>query len=187
MAQKLKSIAITAAIIATMGIALYFVIDQTRKAKQTIERLQSNIEAMRTDLKRNISTDGKQTAEVKVQTLTKEEIRQAMKEELKTLDIKARDVKNATTLQTQNVAAVKIDTIILRDTVVEYQYRDNWIDLKVNADSALIACRDCLLIVSHCRTRKFLWWTIRRYSGKTTVKNYSPYSTIQTIESIQAD
>lgn len=187
MKSKLIKIFSSAIAVIVLFLAIAFLSLSVRNAKRTIERLESNIVAMQSSLERSISTDGKNVAESKAQTLTATELKKAIAEELKTINVKARDVKSVSTIQTNNIANVKTDTVILHDTVVEYRYDDEWITLRIDADSAHIACRDCLLVVNHCRTRKFLWWTIRRYSGKTTIKNYSPYSTVKTVEYVEVD
>lgn len=187
MKSKLLKIFSLAIAVLFMFLAIAFLFLSVRNARRTIERLQSNIVAMQSTLERSVSSDGKNVAESKAQTLTYTELKKAIAEELKTINVKARDVKSVSTIQTNNIANVKTDTVIIRDTVVEYRYSDEWITLRIDADSAHIACRDCLLVVNHCRTRKFLWWTIRRYSGKTTIKNYSPYSTVKTVEYVETD
>lgn len=152
--------------------------------RDEIHRLESNIEAMRSDLSTRLAKDGKKVTESKVQTLTADEIRGILREELKSLDVKARDVKNITILADEKSAKIKIDTVILRDTLPIYKYRDRWIDLCVDGDSADIKVYDSLMIVNYAKTRRFLWWTWKKYSGKTAVKSHNPYSTITTLETI---
>lgn len=154
------------------------------------ERLSSNIEAMRSDIIREISKDGKQTATISQQTLTKSELREILHEELKSMGIKERDVKQVINAGTESVADVPLTpSVTTEDTTSkrEYKYNDEWIDLCVTGDSAHIEVRDSLLIANHAKTRRFLWWTWKRYSGKTTIKNYSPYSKITGIESIDIE
>lgn len=154
-----------------------------RSQSDEISRLHSNIEAMRADLRTFVTKDGKNAAEAKEKTLTKEEVRDIFKAELATLDANVRDIKKITILATEKQATVRFDTIIQRDTLPPlYTYEDKWIKLRVEGDSANIQCFDSLMVVSHAKTKKFLWWTWKRYSGKTTVKSYSPYTTITAIE-----
>lgn len=189
MEAKEKTMRILAVVLVAISLAMLLsvFVRWTRAMSNTIERLESNVTAMRGEMERNTSKDGKETASVGIQTLTKSELRDVMREELKTLSIKPRDVRSATTIESQNTANVRFDTVVLRDTIREYRYTDDWITLVCTKDSAHVVCRDCLLVVNHCKTRKFLWWTIRKYSGKTTIKNYSPYSTIEGINSVNAE
>lgn len=166
---------------------LFLLLQRMQKQSLNIERLESNISAMQADLEKGVSADGKEIATIKQQTLTKEELKEILQEELKTINVKARDVKNLTNIVTESQVAVKVDTVVKIDTLVEYRYKDAWVDIAINQDSAKIACKDSLLIVNHAKTKRFLWWTWKRYSGKTTIKNYSPYTHIESIESIDVE
>ena len=166
---------------------LFFMLSRMRSQSLNIERLESNISAMADEVSRGLSSDNKNTATIKQQTLTKEELKEVLQAELKTLDIKARDVKNVTNIITESKVAVQVDTVVKIDTLVEYSYKDAWVDIAINQDSAKIACRDSLLVVNHAKTKRFLWWTWKRYSGKTTIKNYSPYTYIENINSIDVE
>lgn len=152
------------------------------KRKNEIKRLESNIKALQTEVVRSKTTDGKNAYTAKAVTLTKSELKEdkAKRDELKTMNIKPRDVKSMTQATVAAEYNVKLrDTVI--DTVVCYRYSDAWVDININDDSASIQTRDSITIVNHAKTKRFLWWTWKKYTGETTVKNYSPYSTITTL------
>lgn len=152
------------------------------KRKNEIKRLESNIKALQTEVVRSKTTDGKNAYTAKAVTLTKSELKEdkAKRDLLKTMNIKPRDVKFMTQATVAAEYNVKLrDTVI--DTVVCYRYSDAWVDISINDDSASIQTRDSITIVNHAKTKKFLWWTWKKYTGETTVKNYSPYSTITTL------
>ena len=172
-------------ILLVLVIVLFFF--STIKNCQNTKRLESNIEALRTEMVEKKSTDGKETATAKQQTLTRSELKEIMKEELSTLNIKARDVKQVANIAERQNFVFRVDTVRIHDTIMQYRYKDDWIDFSLTGDSANISARDCLLVVNHARTRKFLWWTIRRYSGQTTIKNYSPYTKIEAITTIDIE
>lgn len=155
--------------------------------RDEIQRLESNIKALTTEIVRAQSKDGKETATVLQKTLTKAEIRQILHEELSSLGIKERDVKQATTISEESRAEVKLVPVVVHDTVRRYEFDDPWLHISVNGDSAKVSVFDSILVVNHAKTRKFLWWKWKQYSGKTTIKNYSPYSSIMTIEALQID
>lgn len=155
-----------------------------------VKRLSSNIEALRTDVEKGLSKDGKETTTAKQQTLTKGELKEILHDELKSLNIKERDVKQVIITASETKVDVPIDTMIENDTTPnkpEYRYKDEWADLRMDGDSAHIRVKDSLLVANHAKTKKFLWWRWKKYSGKTTIKNYSPYSTITGITTIDVE
>lgn len=188
--DKLKGIAIVLLVIVALVAMNITAFMMYRNQKTESERLKSNIEALRGDIIREISKDSRNTATIQQQTLTKSELKDIIHEELKSLNIKERDVRQVIVTGSQSKIDVPIDTIVPNDTTPtrpEYRYHDKWVDAKMDGDSAHIVVRDSLLVANHARTRRFLWWTWKRYTGKTTIKNYSPYSTITSITSIDVE
>lgn len=155
--------------------------------KQENARLSSNIDAMRSEMARGFSKDGKETATIKQQTLTKGELKEIIHDELKSLNIKERDVKQVIMTGSETKADIALVADTADTTRKEYSYSDQWLDLCVTEDSAHVLVRDSLLIANHAKTRRFLWWTWKRYSGKTTIKNYSPYTRITGMTSIDVE
>ncbi|MCQ2232129.1 MAG: hypothetical protein MJZ30_09820 [Paludibacteraceae bacterium] len=188
--DKIKGILITILLFVSVVAMFVMTYHLYRQQKVECDRLQSNIEALRGDIERGFSKDNHATATIKQQTLTKSELKEIIHDELKSLDIKERDVKQVIITGEETKADVAIDTIVENDscpTLPEYRYADKWVDLRVDGDSAHIKVRDSLLIANHAKTRRFLWWTWKRYSGKTTIKNYSPYSEITSVTSIDVE
>lgn len=187
---KIKSIIIVAVIILLLLAMNIILIKVCVEQGNETKRLSSNIDALRKEMVAGLSKDGKETATIQQQTLTKMELKEIIHDELKTLNIKERDVKQAVITSSVSVVDVPIDTAITKDTATgekEYQYHDEWCDLRVDADSAHISVKDSLLVLNHAKTRKFLWWKWKKYSGKTTIKNYSPYSHITGITSMDVE
>jgi len=162
-------------------------------------RLQSNIKVLTSEVQQFKTKDGKNAAQVKTLTLTTSELKEQntqLVSELKTMRIKPRDVKNIQQISTEakyEVQLVKKDTVIY-DTIqaIKYTYTDDWITVNAicpanDTCTASIVTRDSLLIVLHCKTRKILFWTWKKYSGQATVKNYNPYSEIVSIKNIDIE
>lgn len=187
MMNKKQVIVVVAFVALLFGAMAWLFSRAMSRQQETIERLESNIKSLTTEMSIDRSKDGKQTATILQQTLTKAEIKELLHEELKSLSIKERDVKQATTIASENKAVVKLDTVLIHDTLRAYEYYDDWLQISVINDSAKVSVFDSILVVNHAKTRKFLWWTWKRYSGKTTIKNYSPYSTIRTINAIEIE
>lgn len=182
--MNIKNLIITLLAVVTGLVIIAFCLSKALNAqKADNERLQSNIEALRGEIEKGFSKDGKETTIVKQQTLTKSELKEIIHEELSSLGIKERDVKQAITIAEKQKVDVHLDSV----NVNQIGYKDSWIDITICGDSAHISGRDSLLIINHAKTKKFLWWTWKRYSGKTTIKNYSPYSHITGIESIDVE
>jgi len=167
-----------------------------QRKNNEIKRLKSNITALTSETRHFKTTDGVTAAETKVLTLTASELKKEnarLVTELNSLQVKARNAKNIT-----NISAIsyykdipmKADTVLLHDTVkINYDYCDEWICVSVSCNDvpdciANITTYDSLLIVNHCKTKKFLWWTVKKYTGKVSVKNYNPYSTIVNMQTI---
>jgi len=164
------------------------------------KRLKSNIETLTSEVKHFQTTDNKNAAQVKTLTLTTTELKEQnaqLVSELKTMNIKPREVKNIQQVSTQaqyEVQLVKKDTLIF-DTVqvTTYKYADDWIKFEAlcpltgDTCKAKIVTHDSLLIAQHSKTKKILWWTWKRYSGQATVKNYNPYSQIRSIKNIDIE
>lgn len=164
------------------------------------KRLQSNIEMLTSEVKHFETTDRKNAAQVKTLTLTVSELKEQniqLATELKTMNVKLRDAKNIQQISTQaqyEIQLIKKDSIIF-DTVqvATYKYADDWISFEAicptigDTCTAKIATQDSILIVQHSKTKKFLWWTWKKYSGQTTVKNYNPYSEIRSIRNIDIE
>ena len=169
-------------------------------AKNEKSRLKSNIETLTSEVQHFQTADGKNAAQVKTLTLTTAEFKEQNAQlvaELKTMRIKPRDVKNIQQISIQaqyEVQLVKKDSVIF-DTVqvTAYKYADDWINFQAlcppigdTCTAKIITC-DSLLIAHHSKTRKFLFWTWKRYSGQATVKNYNPYSQIRSITNIDIE
>lgn len=163
--------------------------------KNTNKRLASNIEALCSEIQTFQTKDGKNAAQVKTLTLTVSELKKQnsqLIEEIKTLNIKKRDVNAVQQLGTQaNYTFSVVRDSVVFDTIYKYSYffSDEWLTFKAlcnEQDSCTveIQTRDSLLLVHHSRQRKFLWWTWHKYSDQVTVKNYNPHSTIQSVTSI---
>ncbi len=165
------------------------------------KRLTSNVTALTSEIHTFKTKDGKQSAEVKTLTLTVSELKEqneAYVRELKTLDIKARDVKaiqEIGTVSTYSVPLTKYtpdfkEQFRQADSVfnARYHHSDEWINIDVkcwiDTCQANIQVRDSILVIQHAKTRRFLFWTWKKYSGTTTIKNYNPYSSTQQITSI---
>lgn len=170
-----------------VALVLFAILSIRRNREQACEilRLQSNIEALQSDIKTYKSKDGKNVSEVKVQTLTANEVKEILKEELASINVKSKDVHSATKIVEEQKATVVLDTVFIRDTVFAMNYKDPWLDITISKDTANIHLKDSILVVSYAKTRRFLWWKWKIYSGKTSVKNYSPYSTITTLEAVE--
>lgn len=159
--------------------------------RDTINRLESNVKALQGDLKHFQTKDKKSASEIKTLTLTVSELKKsAFEQELKSLSIKARDVKSLQEIATETIYEFKViprDSIIY-DTVraTTFDYHNQWVDFSMicppsDSCSTHIATRDSILVVQHAQTKHFLWWTWKKYSGRCTVKNYNPHSTITTL------
>jgi hypothetical protein len=171
-----------------------------KKKYRENKRLKSNIETLTSEVKYFQTTDGKNAAQVKTLTLTTAELKEQnaqLVSELETMDVKPRDVKNIQWVGTQatyEVEVVKKDSVIF-DTVqvITYKYADDWIKFEAlcpltgDTCKATIITHDSLLIAQHSKTKKFLCWTWKRYSGQATVKNYNPYSEIRSIRNIDIE
>lgn len=185
MSNRLKAIICVSALIAVLVVAVVLLRGALLAQQDEIKRLQSNIDALTTKIDHRISSDGKEIAEVKIETLTKAEIKEILKEELATINVKSKDVHSITTVVEESQTKVKLDTVIVHDTIIAMQYHDKWIDLSIIGDSAQIATYDSILIVNHAKTRRFLFWTWKKYSGKTSIKTYSPYAHTTSIQAIE--
>jgi len=177
-------------ICACLIMALVSTQNDKRRLKYNIETLTSQVVKFRT-------SDGKNAAQVKTLTLTTSELKEQNAElvaELKTMSVKPRDVKNIQQVSIETkyeIQFVKKDTVIF-DTVraTTYKYANEWISFDAicqDTCNAHIVTRDSLLIVQHCKTKKFLFWTYKRYSGQATVKNYNPYSVILSLRNIDIE
>jgi hypothetical protein len=171
-----------------------------QRKNDEIKRLKSNIITLTSETRHFTTTDGMTAAETKTLTLTTSELKKEnarLVAELNTLQVKARDAKSITNIATTSCykdIPMKADTVFLHDTVkINYDYCDQWISVSVSCRGhpdgvpdciANITTYDSLLIVNHCKTRKFLWWTVKKYTGKVSVKNYNPYSSIVNMQTI---
>ena len=163
-------------------------------------RLTSNIETLTSQVVKFRTSDGRNAAQVKTLTLTTAELKEQNAEliaELKTINVKPREVKSIQQVSaeaTYAIPLVKEDTIS-SDTlqITKYSYKDDWISVDAiclpqnDTCTATIVTRDSLLVVQHCKTRKILCWTWKKYSGQATVKNYNPYSEIQSVRNIDIE
>lgn len=171
-----------------------YMIHIDRAKRDEIKRLTSNQDALFGDLTRYATSDSLQAARVKTLTLTLSELKEsnsALRSNISDLNVKLRDVKTATLLNQEAHYSVPVhDTtvIIHHDTITEAMpavaYSDKWLSLLVSDGKADVHTRDSIVLVRHSRTKKILFWTIRKYSGEITVKNYNPYSTIDAITTV---
>ncbi|MDR2963465.1 MAG: hypothetical protein LBU90_07540 [Bacteroidales bacterium] len=157
-------------------------------------RLKNNIEALTSDCLYFVSKDGKNAAEVKSLTLTVSELKAhnaQLAQELATLKIKPKHVHTMAQVSTgahYTLTLTRDSTVFDTITATRYHYANEWIIINAlcsgdTCDTEIVT-RDSLLVVHHTRVRRFLCFTWNTYSGKTTIKNYNPYSAIQQITSI---
>ena len=159
------------------------------------QRLQSNIEVLYSEKKTFQTKDGKNAAQVQTLSHTISELKahnSQLINEIHTLNIKKRDVNAVQQIGSRaNYEITVVRDSIVFDTIYKYSYSysDEWLSFRAlcnTHDSCKVAIHthDSLLLVQHSKQRRFLWWTWRKFSDQITVKNYNPYSTIQSITSI---
>ena len=175
--------------LATLTFLLVYQIRSCRTKNQTISRLQYNQEALTESIQRYQTESNLQAYYVKQLTQTKSELKETnaqLAQQLKDAKIKLRDLQSATDIaQTAQYVFVpetimRIDTLTLSRSPALH-YSDGW--LTFDMDTAVrIETHDSILVAMHCRTRRFLFWTWRRYSGQTTVINRNPHVRIDNIQ-----
>lgn len=168
----------------------------TRQTNEIL-RLKNNAEVLNqkiTTVKRNDSILAWRN---KVLTLTLTEFREkekGIKRDLMHLQLKYKDLNSITKIQAQTLAKFKAqtrDTIINNvnhiDTILVREYKDRWITYKEIDNNVSITVNDSLIVFRHCKTRKFLWWTCKKYSGEVTITSSNPYTTIKGITTIDIE
>ena len=179
-------------------IALSTLIHVLSYQESEILRLKSNNVALSYSLQKIEIEDSLKAVRCKTLTYTIAELRERekeLKQELRKLDLKYNELRNITEIQQEALYSfrMKRDTIVVTDTVFDtdtiycQSYSDKWIDYIAIGDSVSIATRDSLTVYKHCRTKKFLWWTCKKYSGEVTVISHNPYVTITGVMDIDIE
>lgn len=163
------------------------------------DRLTANNAALTDSLGVFRTSDGLRALQVRRLTLTTQELRKQNAElvtRARTAGIRRRDIQAAQVATTRYEATIKPDTVyfpeIVRDTIAApapppaLEYSDPWLRFRLDT-AAHVSLFDTITIVHHARTRRFLFWTWKRYSGRATAIASSPYAHITTLQSIDIE
>lgn len=165
------------------------------KRNVTIERLQYNQTALTESLQSYKTESDLSAFYVKRLTQTVSEFKEnnsKLLQRINDANIKIRDLENVVEFNQQAHYKLQLDTIYMVDTIMltrkaALAYSDKWINVKVVDKQCDITTRDSIIVMNHCKTKKFLWWTWKRYSGQTTIVNANPYSRTQEITTIDIE
>ncbi len=165
------------------------------KRNVTIERLQYNQTALSESLQSYKTESDLSAYYVKRLTQTVSEFKEnnaTLLQRLNDAQIKIRDLESVVDFEQKSNYKILLDTVFLIDTITltrkpTLAYSDKWIDVQIIDNNCNITTRDSIIIINHCKTRKFLFWTWKRYSGQTTIINANPYSKIQDITTIDLE
>jgi len=156
------------------------------------DRLRGNIEALTENIDYYMTADSVLSARTKRQSLTISELKgqnEQLADEVKAMDIKLKHLQSIQKIEQHTIYKFLVDTVIVTDTVTgqpqpQYEYHDEWIDFKMLAGAVDIETRDSLTVVRYQRTRRFLFWTIKKYTGQVAVTNRNPNAKIVGISEV---
>ena len=156
-------------------------IKENKRLKNENKRYFSNMLKMGTDVL--ISKDGllRSKAELGTMQLTArefEKLNEKQANEIKSLKIRLKDVKNVSTTEIQTIIEVPVT---VTDTVKQcFEYKDAYVSVDgCLADSIKVESKDTITVINHIDPKKFLW--VIRYGVKdvrTTITNKNPYNQI---------
>ena len=190
---------ILATLVAVLLLALAACWAAIRHYGTECDRLAANNAALTDSLGLFRTSDGLRAIQVRRLTLTAQELREQNAElvrRARTAGIRRRDIQAAQVATTAYVATVRPDTVhrqltssdtaapSARAAVLEYS--DPWLRLRLDT-AAHVELYDTVTIIQHVRTRRFLFWTWKRYSGRATAISSSPYAHITTLQSIDIE
>ena len=188
--MNIKMLAVSLALIAVMGIALHH---QTEE----IQRLKRNQAALTEEVTLSRNRLGESTAERDQLSLTIRELKRLRKadaDRIRRLGIRLHRAEALATTATESkveATAPIHDTIILRDTLRVFRWRDAWvkIDGAIHRDS--VACRvetvDTLRQVIHRVPRRFLFFRWGTKAIRQEVSSSNPHTRIVFTEEIKLD
>lgn len=155
-------------------------------------RLAANQSALMDTLGAYRTSDGLRAVQVRRLTMTSDELRAAnarLLERINSLGVRRRDVEAVQSVATAYTASFAPDTVFIRDTAalpaprLSLAYEDRWLRFRFDT-IAHVRLTDTVTIVHHARTRRFLWFTWRRYTGRATAVSSCPYASIASVDAI---
>lgn len=188
----MKRILVTLIVFASLIALLFGAIKKIRIQADNIERLKSNVTAMADNLDYYRTVDSVWAAKSSRLTQTVDELKATngnLVAELNKMNIKLKHLQSVDAIQQQGNYNFTADTIFVYDTILKkevpaLEYHDEWIDFKMIAQTVDIQTRDSIIVARTQRTRKFLFWTWRKYTGQVTVINKNPYAQITGVREI---
>ena len=166
-----------------------FLFKRLDSVKKERNRLDSNQAALLSDVEHYKTEAGKNAASVLRLELTKNELEKKNKDLTKTVDdlnIKLKRIQAATTTATKTEIEIKTK---VRDTLLNFRWRDSWIDLRGTIDkgvlSAKIESADTLHHIIHKIPKKFLFFRFGVKAIKMDVVNSNPHNKITYTEYIE--
>ena len=170
--------------VAVLGFAL-------RGASDRCDRLSANQTALMDTIGHYRTANGQSALQIRRLTLTSQELRDnnaILLARINALGIRRRDIQAIQQTTTTYAASFAPDTVYVFDTIVAasrpvLDYSDRWLRFRMDT-MAHISLQDTILIVHHARTRRFLWWTWRKYTGRATAVSSCPYAQIESLNAI---
>ena len=156
------------------------------------DRLRGNISTLKDGLDYYMTADSVLVARTKRQSATISELKadnSQLANEVKSLGVKLKHLQSVQKIEQKTEYKFVVDTVIITDTatsepVPQYEYHDDWIDFRMLAGTVNIETRDSLTVVRYQRRRRFLFWTIKRYTGQVVVENRNPNAKIVGVSEI---
>lgn len=180
-----------------VGFALAITLIIYSRAQREVERAEQNIYALEESITHYQTQLGKQAASIQALRLECDELRHLRQQDAQkigSLGIKLRRVeslaKSSTTTSVELKSPLR-DTVILSDSVKEFFWRDNWVEIlgRIRKDS--VECRltshDTLFQVVHRIPRRFLFIKWGTKALRQEIVSTNPHSRIVYAEYIKIE
>ena len=156
------------------------------------DRLRSNIDALTSDIEYYALADSVLAARTKRQSVTISELKannSLLADEVKAMGVKLKHLQSVDKIEQQTIYKFLADTVFIIDTTTyepepALEYHDEWIDFRQIGRAVEIETRDSLTVVRYQRKRRFLFWTLKKYTGQVAVTNRNPNAKIVGINEI---
>ena len=182
-------------VVCILAVSLWAVGTQLRASRQNVARLKANQQTLCQTAAAYRTRDSLTAYNTRRLALTVDELRDCnadLLERLRKMKIRARELQSAVQMASTSGYTFRVDTVYVHDTIghapqPSFVYRDPWITFHLSAGQADIVTRDSIVVVNHCRTRRFLFWRRKQYTGRTDILNYNPHSTITQFTSLKVE
>lgn len=165
-------------VIAIAAIAIGALARANARLSERAERAEGNVETLMDSVTLFRAKDNIKAARIRSLRLTLSELRESQErlaKKAKAVGVRPRDVQTVTELATATQMTFAPETVFVQADRPTLAYSDAWLTFAMDT-AVRLRLMDTVTVIRHAKTRRFLWWTWKRYSGEVTVMTACPYS-----------